>query len=252
MKRDPVMRVALSALILGVSWSLGFSMDRPKVEILGMTVIKNLPDTLILGVEVQNHSDEPATVDCIDTYLGKSTGYWRITKKTIHTGRHVYETSIGLNPEAAPDRHESDGLLCQVFPATGAAPRTLAQKYFPFKKSWAYTPPNRISDIRVVDAQGEKIDVEVDYTYSGDHGRENIYIDCHPYTDDWFTPFGMTPATVMIGTHTARTEMSSFEGTPANIVSTKIQCVMNSRKDQWNFTKKMIPYRKVWKPHSGK
>ena len=221
-----------------------------KVDILGMTIVKNEPDQLLLNIEIENRQDEPATVICMDTFQGAATAFYMSSNNPIKKGKGVYPAEIGLNPSAAPERHDSDGLLCEVIPVKNYIPaRILAEKRFPLKKSWVWSPPNKISDIRIVDDKGEKIDVDVDYTYSGDHGNENIYIDCFAYTDNWFTPFAMLPAPAVVGTHTARAEMSSFEATPANIVSTKIRCGLNTHTDPHDFADKAIAFRKVWKPH---
>jgi len=238
-----------------------------KVDILGMTIVKNMPDTLILDVDVENHEDAPATMECVDSYHGQATLFWKSSNKAIQKGRQVYTASIGIN-STAPDRHESDGILCQIFSV--GSPRAMAVKNFPLKKTWkrpgagglaphdalpkskpiatGAVGPSKIYDIRVVNDIGEKIEVAVDYSYSGDHGDAQIYMDCDPYTENAVAPFGMLPAWVQVGRHTARAPLSSYGGTPDNTVSTTIRCAMDSRVDNASLAEKTISYRKLWKP----
>lgn len=237
------------ALVFSSMGRAGANVSSPQVTINAITVVKDLPEKVVLNVEVDNRTDQPALVECFDTTHGLSTNYWMLTRASMQKGRHMYETSIGLNPEAAPDRHESDGIFCQVLVDNVEAAIPLAQKAIAFHKVWVWDPPNKIYAIRVARESGERLDLDVDYKYSGDHGDKDIKIDCQASTPQGYAQLAMWDGDVAIGAHTSHPYITPYVGEPpARVVTTHIACKMGANFGQDEFLSKTILYRKVWKP----
>ena len=107
-------------------------------------------------------------------------------------------------------------------------------------------PPTRIRDIRPASETKTQLLLDVDYEYSGSHGDKRVFIDCRALLADGASPFGMRPAPVKVGRHTARAYIGSYSQTPEGATSTRVECVIQSRLDSAELASHTVAHRKKW------
>jgi hypothetical protein len=252
-----------------------------QTAILGFRIVSEKPDSLELDVDYQYSGDQGAGARIVGLVLrdGEMFGGYASAGR-MNTGRGT--TRVTLKCPNRPPPVMTNKLMLRMYRQRGGA---FLDRVFEYSKTWSQPPganppksdvarsgratsrpsasvvrparpathsqpapvgPNRFLGFRVITEESNKLVLDVDYVYSGDHGAFVVAAACFANNGELLSSYSYKPGRVALGRGTTRITLTCTGRAP--VETNQLQFSLG-RPEQ--FYEQFFVFEKVWSPVSG-